>query len=106
METELSRVVDALPGLVWTALPDGRVDFVNHRWSEYTGLRTDEAYGRGWQTVVHPEDLPGLVERWRVILASGEPGEVEARLRRADGVYRWFLFRPCPLADAPGQIAK
>ena len=81
MENQLSRVVDALPGLVWTALPDGHIDFLNQRWCEYTGISVDEAYGRGWQTAIHPEDLPGLLERWRSILASGEQGEMEARLR-------------------------
>jgi PAS domain S-box-containing protein len=106
MENELSRVVDALPGLVWTARPDGHIDFLNQRWCEYTGLSVGEAYGRGWQTAIHPEDLPELLERWRSILASGEPGEMEARLRRFDGEYRWFLFRTCPLADASGQIVK
>src|ERR1700730_9193472 len=112
MENELSRVVDALPGLVWTALPDGRIDFLNQRWCEYSGLSVaealsvDEAYGQGWQTAIHPEDLPELLERWRSILASGEPREMEARLRRFDGEYRWFLFRTCPLVDTSGQVVK
>jgi PAS domain S-box-containing protein len=112
MENELSRVVDALPGLVWTARPDGRIDFLNQRWCEYTGLSVeealgvDEAYGQGWQTAIHPEDLPELLERWRSILASGEPREMETRLRRFDGEYRWFLFRTCPLVDASGQVVK
>jgi PAS domain S-box-containing protein len=65
MENELSRVVDTLPGLVWTARPDGHVDFLNQHWSEYTGLSVDEAYGPGWQTAIHPEDLPELLEFWR-----------------------------------------
>ena len=90
MENELNQIVDALPGLVWTALPDGRIDFLNQRWCEYTGLGVDEACGAGWQTAIHPEDLPRLLERWRSILASGEPCEMEARLRRFDGEYRWF----------------
>ncbi|MFZ1088380.1 MAG: PAS domain-containing protein [Xanthobacteraceae bacterium] len=112
MENELSRVVDALPGLVWTALPDGRIDFLNQRWCEYSGLSVeealgvDEAYGGGWQTAIHPEDLPGLLERWRSILVSGEQGEMEARLRRFDGEYRWFLFRACPLVDTSGLVVK
>jgi PAS domain S-box-containing protein len=106
MENELSRVVDRLPGLVWTALPDGHADFLNQRWCEYTGLSVAEACGRGWQTAIHPADLPGLLECWRSILASREPGEMEARLRRFDGEYRWFLFRTCPLADASGQVVK
>ena len=106
METELRRVVDALPGLVWTARPDGHIDFLNQRWCEYTGLSVEEADGRGWQTAIHPEDLPELLECWRSILASGEPGEMEARLRRFDGEYRWFLFRACPSAEASGQVVK
>jgi PAS domain S-box-containing protein len=106
MENQLSRVVDALPGLVWTALSDGHIDFVSQRWGEYTGLSVDEARGRGWQTAIHPDDLAKLLERWRSILAAGEPGEMEARLRRFDGEYRWFLFRTCPLADASGQVFK
>ena len=92
MENELSPVVDALPGLVWTALPDGHVDFVNQHWCEYTGLGVDEAYGHGWQTAIHPEDLPELLERWQSILAAGEPSKMEARLRRFDGEYRWFAL--------------
>jgi PAS domain S-box-containing protein len=106
MENELRRVVDALPGLIWTALPDGRIDFVNQRWCEYSHLGVDEAHGGGWQTAIHPVDLPGLLERWRSILVSGEPGEMEARLRRFDGDYRWFLFRASPIADASGHLVK
>ena len=106
MENELGPVVDALPGLVWTALPDGSVDFLNRTWCEYTGLGVDQAHGCGWQTAIHPEDLPGLLERWRSILASGEPGKMEARLRRFDGEYRWFDFLTRPQVDAAGQIIK
>jgi PAS domain S-box-containing protein len=106
MEIELRCIVDALPGLVWTARLDGHVDFLNQRWCEYTGLSVDEAYGRGWQTAIHPDDLPELLERWRSILASRESREMEARLRRFDGEYRWFLFRINPLIDASGQVVK
>jgi PAS domain-containing protein len=62
LNDEFRRVVDAIPGLVWTALPDGGVDFVNQRWSDYTGLSLDEAFGWKWQTAIHPEDWPGLLE--------------------------------------------
>ena len=79
MEIDLGRVLDALPAMVWTALPDGHIDFVNRRWSEYTGLSLDEAHGWEWQAAVNPDDLPKLLERWRSILASGQPGEMEAR---------------------------
>ncbi len=99
MENELSRVVDALPGLVWTAAPDGQIDFVNQRWCEYTG-------GSGWLDAVHPDDSRGFLEGWRSIVASGKPGELEARLRRSDGAYRWFLFRTNPMAGASGKVVR
>ena len=71
MELELTHVVDALPGLVWTALPDGRAEFINQRWCEYTGLSLEQAIGFGWQSAIHPEDLARLLERWRSFLESG-----------------------------------
>ena len=106
MENDLSSVVDSLPGLVWTAQPDGQVDFLNRHWCAYTGLSVDEAHGSGWQLAIHPSDRPGLLERWRSILAAGEAGSMEARLRRLDGEYRWFQFCTRPLAEASGQIVK
>jgi PAS domain S-box-containing protein len=106
MENDLSLVVDSLPGLVWTALPDGHVNFLNQRWCEYTGLSVAEARGEGWQNAIHPDDLPELLNRWRSILTSNALGEMEARLRRSDGEYRWFLFRTRPLTDASGQVTK
>lgn len=106
MNDELGRVVDALPGLVWTALPDGQADFLNRRWCEYTGLDADQALGRGWLACIHPEDVPALLEAWAAIIASREPGEIEARMRRADGAHRWFNIRACPLRDSDGRIVK
>src|SRR5438552_17578573 len=79
-QNELGRVLDSLPVLVWTALPDGQVDFLNHRWCGYTGLTHEEASGAGWQIAIHADDLLGVVDRWQSILASGEPGKMEARL--------------------------
>ncbi|MGA9996142.1 MAG: PAS domain-containing protein [Pyrinomonadaceae bacterium] len=106
MGDDLSRVLNALPGLVWTSLPDGQIDFLNQCWCEYTGLSVERACGSGWLAAIHPEDLPGLLERWQTILASGEPGEIEARLRRFDAAYRWFLFRANPFRDELGEIVK
>ena len=103
---EFRRAIDAIPGLVWSALPDGYVDFLNQRWLEYTGLAFAQATGWGWQAAICPEDLPGLVARWRDILASGAPGEAIARLRRHDGVDRWFIFRAVPHHDATGAVVK
>jgi PAS domain S-box-containing protein len=106
VDVEASRVVDALPGMVWTALPDGSIDFVNQRWCEFTNLGVGESCGRGWQATIHPADLPELLEHWRLIVASGKPGEMEARLRRFDGEYRRFLFHARPLINDSGQLVK
>jgi PAS domain S-box-containing protein len=102
----LRLVVDAIPGLVWTARPDGHIDFLNRRWLEYTGLTLAQASGWGWQDAIHPADLGGLLAYWRGLLAAGAPGETEARLRRSDGAYRWFLFRGVPFHDAEGRLVK
>src|ERR1700679_3123118 len=68
METDSCRVLDALPALVWTTQPDGRLDFVSRRWCEYTGISAEDALGGGWQRAFHPEDLPRLLERWQAVL--------------------------------------
>jgi PAS domain S-box-containing protein len=104
MESELDRIVDALPGLVWTAFPDGHIDYLNQRWCEYTGLGVEESRGRGWQAAVHPADLPRLLAGWRP--ASSAAVETQVRLRGPDGKYRWFLFRAHPSTDAFGEVVK
>src|SRR5258708_14333833 len=106
LQDELRRIVDSLPGLVWTSLPDGYVDFLNQRWCEYTGLSLEKACGWGWNAAICPEDLPALLDCWRSILASGEPGEIEARMRRFDGKHRWFLCNARPSRDASGKIVR
>jgi PAS domain S-box-containing protein len=106
VKEEFRLAVDTISGLVWSSLPDGHVDFLNQRWREYTGLSVDEASGWGWQAAIFPDDLPELQTIWRSMLASGAAGEAEARLRRADGAYRWFLFRAIPLRDAAGRLIK
>ena len=101
----LRLVIDTLPALVWSKLPDGSADFLNHRFREYTGLSEEQGLGWGWMTnAFHPEDR--AEEEWRAAFAAGEPFEKEARLRRADGVYRWFLLRAAPLRDELGQVVK
>src|SRR6478609_3476670 len=76
MEVDLSDVRDGLPAMVWTAVPDGSIDFVNQRWSDYTGLSLGDAEGWKWQSVIKTDDLAGLLERWRSVLASGQPDEM------------------------------
>ncbi len=105
-EAHFQLAIDTIPGLVWGALPDGHIDYFNQRWREYTGLTLREAGGWGWQVAIHPEDVAGLVESWRTSLASGKPGEMEARIRRFDGEYRWFLHRAAPLYDGEGKLIK
>jgi PAS domain S-box-containing protein len=105
-EDELSKIVDTIPALVWSAHPDGSTEFFNRRWLDYAGLSAGEVQGWGWKAAVHPDDLNRLVDFWRSILSSGQPGEIEGRLRRFDGQYRWFLFRASPLRDELGRIVK
>jgi PAS domain S-box-containing protein len=105
-EAKLRQVIDAIPTLAWCNLPDGPNEFLNKGWHEYTGLSPEESHGWGWQVAFHPEDLPPLIKKWQELLASGEPGEIEARLRRHDGVYRWFLIRVEPFRDETGKIHR
>jgi PAS domain S-box-containing protein len=106
LSDQFRLAIDSIPELVWTALPDGYIDFLNQRWLEYTGLTLEEARGWGWQAAVCPDDLPRLVEYWRSTLISGKPGEIEARLRRHDGTDRWFLFRGLPQYDERRNLVK
>jgi len=106
VDNELRPVVDALPGLVWSALPNGSVELLNRRWREYTGLDLSELSTATWQSAIHPDDLPRWLDRWRSASTSNEPWELELRLRRADGTYRWFLCRACPETDASGQVTR
>src|SRR6201981_1372862 len=105
-ERKLRQVIDTIPPLAWSILPDGSNEFLNKRWHEYTGLSPEESHGSGWQTAIHPEDRAPLLEKWQGLFSSGEPGEMEARLRRYDGVFRWFLMRVEPLRDETGKIVK
>ena len=105
-EARLRQVIDTIPTLAWCNLPDGPNEFLNKRWHEYTGLSPEESHGWGWQVAFHPDDLPPLMERWSELLASGESGEMEARLRRYDGAYRWFLIRVEPLRDETGRLLR
>src|SRR5579864_4398924 len=105
-EAKLRQVIDAIPTLAWCNLPDCPNEFLNKGWHEYTGLSPEESHGWSWQVAFHPEDLPRLMEKWRKMLASGESDEIEARLRRHDGVYRWFLIRAQAFRDDSGTIVR
>ena len=105
-EADLRQALDTIPVIAWCNLPDGANEFLNRVWREYTGLSEEESIGWGWQVRFHPEDLVGLLFKWREMLISGEPGDIEARILRHDGVYRWFLIRAEPLRDESGNVVR
>ena len=104
-QDHLQLVIDAIPILVWRAGPDGAPDFLNQPALDYTGLSPDQAE-IGWPRAFHPDDKKAVLIKWSAIRESGRPGSLEARLRRFDGMYRWFLFQAEPLRDKSGKIVK
>src|SRR5262249_20696357 len=106
-EAHFRQLADAMPQMVWIALPDGSLQYFNQRWHDYTGLGFEETSQWGWQTLVHPDDLQRTLERWTHSIDTGEPLDVEYRLRRAsDDVYRWFLGRAVPIYNNRGEIVR
>ena len=107
-DAEASRraLVDALPALTWTALPDGSRDFHSRRWVEFSGLSAKEAEGHRWAAFFHPDDRPKVVDRWNDAVKTGKPFEIEARGRTAAGEYRVLLVRAEPLRNNKGEIVK
>jgi PAS domain S-box-containing protein len=105
-ERNLDLIINTIPALAWSALPDGLAEFFNRHYLDYLGMTLDQAKGMGWTAAVHPNDLADLAVTWQRILASEKAGEAQARLRRADGEYRWFMFRASPLLDETGRIVK
>ena len=105
-EQNLKLTIDTIPALAWSARPDGSAEFFNQHYLDFIGFSAEQASGWGWTGAVHPEDMNGLAAAWQRIMASEALGEAEARLRRHDGAYRWFLFRASPLRDETGTIVK
>jgi PAS domain S-box-containing protein len=105
-EFQLGRLIDAIPAFVWSALPDGQIDFCNQKWLDYTGMSLDEVRGEELAAAIHPQDKSDFVEKWRAYLTQARSFEAEARMRRADGSYRWFLIRAVPLREAKGGISR
>ena len=99
-------LAEALPHMVWTAGPDGATDYYNARTTEYTGLTAEQLQGWGWRSTIHPDDLPRCLELWSRSIATGEPYEIEFRVRRADGGFGWHLARALSLRDESGRITK
>jgi PAS domain S-box-containing protein len=106
-EQQYRSLADLVPGVVWTARPDGWIDYANQFWIDFSGLTLEQTYGWGWNAAVHPGDLARVNGVWRRALQTGEPVEVEFRVRRnSDGVYRWFLARGIPVRVAQGQVVR
>ena len=105
-EQELNLITEVIPQQVWTALPNGEVDYINRRWQEYAGCSPEEMQNRGWSIIVHPDDLSQVNENWAKAIISGHNYNVKARLRGKDGIYRWFLGRARPLRNERGKIVK
>jgi PAS domain S-box-containing protein len=92
-EAQFRLLTDAMPQIVWMMQADGSYTYFNQRWLDYTGMSMDESLVHGWTRLVHPDDSLRASRLWQQALGSGEPCEIEYRLRRADGVYRWMLGR-------------
>jgi formate hydrogenlyase transcriptional activator len=92
--------------MAWIARPDGTKEFLNKQWHDYMGLTPEESDGWGWKVSVHPDDLSRLSKEWQAMIVTGEQLETEARLRRRDGTFRWFLIRGQPLRDTTGKIIR
>jgi len=104
--SNIQLLVDSIPALIHTSRPDGYLDYFNKPWLEYLGVALDEVAGWNWTNFIHPEDVEEIVAKWRGCLTSGEVFELETRVRRATGEYRWMFHRKVPLRDTRGNIVK
>jgi PAS domain S-box-containing protein len=105
-EQRFRSLSESVPQLVWTADSQGNTNYVNERWCEYTGLNPQQSMGMGGMQALHPDDMEKVRKAWRRTLASGEPLQVEFRLRGREGQYRWFMSRAIPVRDDSGQIKQ
>ena len=105
-EREIRLTLDTIPTLAWRARADGFAEYLNKRWLDYTGLCLEQALGLQWQFAIHPDDRPKLLAGWQKMMADEIPTDGAARMRRFDGSYRWFLFRPAALRDEAGKIIR
>jgi formate hydrogenlyase transcriptional activator len=105
-EREFRDVIDSIPAVVWSTLPDGSNTYVNKRFVEYSGASAEQTVGSGWEALIHPDDLEQHTRKWMEAVATGNPHENEVRSRRSDGQYRWQLDRGVPLRDEDGNVVK
>ena len=105
-ETRFRTLADTMPQMVWSTLPDGFHDYYNARWYDFTGTPEGSTDGEGWNDVFHPDDQARAWDVWRHSLATGDPYQIEYRLKHFDGTYRWVLGRALPIRDAGGAITR
>jgi diguanylate cyclase (GGDEF)-like protein/PAS domain S-box-containing protein len=105
-EAEWRHLIETMPQIVWITRPDGWHVHFNQQWTDFTGLSVEESLGHGWNPAFHPDDQARAAALWHQAITTGEPYEIEYRLRRADGIYHWMLGRATPLRDASGTIVK
>ncbi|WP_017716655.1 PAS domain-containing sensor histidine kinase [Kamptonema formosum] len=105
-EQRYRTLAETIPQLVWSSLPDGYLDYCNQRWVDYTGMTLEQSESWGWQSILHPEDSERCFDLWTQALRTGEIYQIEYRLKRADGQYRWHLGRALPIRDREGQIVR
>ncbi len=105
-EKYFQTMAEGVPEIIWTADPDGADDYFNRKCFEYTGLTFEQSRGAGWRVAVHPDDLAVCLAKWEIALRTGDPYDVEYRLRGKDGKFRWFLCRGKPIRDPNGEIVK
>jgi PAS domain S-box-containing protein len=106
LDSQLKTIIDAIPILAWSMRPDGSIDYFNQQWTEYTGMPIEQALNWGWKDAKHPDDLVRISKVFERATETGQAVEVEGRIRRRDGVYRWFLIRANPLRDETGAIVR
>jgi diguanylate cyclase (GGDEF)-like protein/PAS domain S-box-containing protein len=105
-ELYFQTMAEAVPEIIFTADPDGMDDYFNQKCFDYTGLTLEQCRGTGWTVVVHPDDLALCMAKWENARRTGDPYEVEYRLRGKDGTYRWFLCRGNPIRNPQGEVVK
>lgn len=105
-ETEFRSLAESMPQIVWITRPDGWNTYFNQQWVDYTGLTLEESYGHGWNTPFHPDDKQSAWDAWQRATQNGDIYSLECRLRRADGVYRWWLIRGVQQFNGNGEIDK
>jgi PAS domain S-box-containing protein len=105
-ERSFRVLAETVPQIVWASRADGWNVFINQRWTEYTGMTLEASYGHGWSAPIHAEDQKRTWDAWQLAMKNGSTYSAEARLRREDGAYRWWLIRGAPLCDASGKIIK